>query len=168
MTSQFTIPYSNSPTISRNIQNSNNVTSKPKKNGINNYTRNNVKNYTSNSNNARANKSTIPWLRNSNYNRAFSENLTPTNLALQNQLLPLRQIIFRQFLINSALQLPQQSQRTALLNRIPDIMKQIQNPQSVSSGGSERYGGGYRGRASGGERERERERSRSPVRRTRR
>lgn len=83
-----------------------------------------VNNFTSNSNNAAANKSAIPWLKNSDYT-PLNKRLTNVNITLQNQLLPLKEIIFRQFLINSALQLPQQSERIKVINKIPSIMNQI-------------------------------------------
>lgn len=98
-----------------------------------------------NSNNAAANKSVISWLKNSNYT-PLNKRLTNVNLALQNRLLPLREIIFKQFLINSALRLPQQSQRTEVLNKIPGIMNQItQRPVTQSRRRASNQGIGVRG-----------------------
>ena len=86
---------------------------------------NQVNDITSNSNNSKANKSTIPWLKNNNYNKLNERTLTNQNIALQNKYLPLREKIFKQFLINSALQLPEESQRIEVLNKIPGIMASI-------------------------------------------
>lgn len=86
---------------------------------------NQVNDINSNSNNSKANKSTIPWLKNNNYNNLNKRTLTNKNIALQNKYLPLREKIFKQFLINSALQLPEESQRIEVLNKIPGIMARI-------------------------------------------